>query len=285
MSNAVATTKSRDLVSFMEKKKPDFAAVSLVDPDKFFRVFKNALIKDPKIAEASPQSVYLECQKAVADGLVLDGREAALTRFNTKDGVQVAYIPMVAGIMKRVRNTGEVAAWSAELVYEEEDKTERFRYRAGADPHIHHEPIIIGKRGPVVAAYSAVKLRDGSYSYEVMTVEQMDRIRKRSKAQNGPWATDTEEMYRKTVIRRHAKRLPVSSDALTVTQRVDSLYDFDADTVEEEAPRPKKMSAAEKLKQAAASTVIEPDEYVTADGEIVDAEVEEAPVFDPGDEF
>lgn len=298
MSNAVATTnKAVALAQYLDTRKDDFAAVSLVDPEKFMRTVKNALMKDPQIAEASTQSVFLECQKAIADGLVLDGREAALTRFKTKRGndwvTEVVYIPMVAGIMKRVRNSGEVASWSAELVYEKEYETGRFVYKAGADPHIHHEPIIVGERGPVVAAYSAVKLRDGTYSYEVMNIDQLNGIRNRTKSKRkdgsiaGPWQTDVEEMYRKTVIRRHAKRLPVSSDVLGVTQRVDSMYPDgfeEAEVIQE--TKPVRVSAAEKLKEAMASEeteTVEPaleGEIITDDGEVIDAVV-----ADPEDEF
>ena len=39
-------------------------------------MMNNAILKDPQIAEASPTSVFAECQKAASDGLVLDGREA-----------------------------------------------------------------------------------------------------------------------------------------------------------------------------------------------------------------
>ena len=292
MSNAVATkSKAVALATFLDSKKSDFAAVSLVDPEKFMRTVKNALMKDPQIAEASTQSVFLECQKAIADGLVLDGREAALTRFYSKDGVQVVYIPMVAGIMKRVRNSGEVASWAAELVYQNEYETGRFVDKAGADPHIHHEPIIVGERGPVVAAYSAVKLRDGTYSYEVMNIDQLNGIRNRTKSKRkdgsiaGPWQTDVEEMYRKTVIRRHAKRLPVSSEVLGVTQRVDSMYPDGFEEAEVMAEtRPVRVSAAEKLKEAMSADepeIVEEEEVlegeiITEDGEIV---------ADPEDEF
>lgn len=307
MSNAVATTnKAVALAQYLDTRKDDFAAVSLVDPEKFMRTVKNALMKDPQIAEASTQSVFLECQKAIADGLVLDGREAALTRFNTNKKrksesgqwvdnwvTEVVYIPMVAGIMKRVRNSGEVASWSAELVYEKEYETGRFVYKAGADPHIHHEPIIVGERGPVVAAYSAVKLRDGTYSYEVMNIDQLNSIRNRTKSKRkdgsiaGPWQTDVEEMYRKTVIRRHAKRLPVSSDVLGVTQRVDSMYPDgfeEAEVIQE--TKPVRVSAAQKLSEAmqkeepeVAEPALEGD-IITEDGEILEAEV-----ADPEDEF
>lgn len=295
--NAITTTANRAvaLANYLDTRRDDFAAVSVVDPDKFMRVVKNALMKDPKIAEASTQSVFIECQKAIADGLVLDGREAALTRFHTKDGVQVAYIPMVAGIMKRVRNSGEVASWSAELVYEEEYNQGRFTYHAAPDPKIVHQPIIIGDRGPVVAAYSAVRLRDGTYTYEVMNIDQLNAIRNRTKSKRkdgsiaGPWQTDTEEMYRKTVIRRHAKRLPVASELLEITRRVDSLYDVDEAEIEAVAqPVRKKVSAAQKLREAAQSMPVEESEIeaeiVTEDGEILTPEPVNDPI-DAEDEF
>lgn len=331
--------KNMQLAEYLMDKAEDFAAVAVVDNDRFMRMVKNALIRDPQIAEASAQSVYLECMKAAADGLVLDGREAVLTRFksnkrqkNPQTGqwednwiTEVVYIPMVAGIMKRVRNSGEIASWSVELVYAEEHAQGKFRYRAAPNPELFHEPIIVGERGEVVAAYSAVKLRDGSHHYEVMRRDQLEAIKNRTKSKRrkkvnnveveeitGPWATDEEEMFRKTVIRRHSKRLPVSSELLDVTRRIDGLYDMDPDNGEidlDPAPAPapvakaKKASAASRLKQAAKSLpkpVADPKPKEPEDeendevphdketGEVLDGEVldgEAGNGIDPGDEF
>lgn len=274
--------RTMKLSTFLDERAEDFKKVATVDTEKFLRVVKNAILRDPLVAEASAQSVYLECMKAMNDGLVLDGREAALTRFRTnkryKEGnqwhdnwtMEVVYIPMVAGIMKRVRASGEIKAWTVELVYEEEFKAGKFRYIASPDPVIHHEPIIVGERGPVVAAYSAVRLADGSHHYEVMTLAQLTAIKNRTKSKRtkkignqdveeitGPWATDEEEMFRKTVIRRHAKRLPVSSATSEVASRVDALYDLDGYNDDEEvvptAPAPKRSNAAGRLRKATAA--------------------------------
>ncbi len=268
----VVKERQTKLSDFLVSKQGEFKKVMTGNTDRFMRMVQNVIIRDPKVAEASMQSVYLEVQKAAADGLMLDGREATLTRFNTNKKykndqgkwvdnwqVEVVYIPMVAGIMKRVRNSGEIKAWSCELVYKNEYDTGRFKYTAAPDPVIYHEPIIVGERGPVVAAYSAVKLRDGTYHYEIMTIDQLVKIKNRTKSKDrdgnvtGPWKTDEEEMYRKTVIRRHSKRLPVSSELLDVTRRVDDLYDFDAETmdaeVQSEAAKPKPKSAASTLRQ------------------------------------
>lgn len=243
-----------------------------VDADRFVRTFKNALARDPEIANASRQSIFLECQKAAQDGLVLDGREAVLTRFkrNVKgaDGkwnsiVDVVYIPMVTGIMKRARNTGQIASWNVSLVYEAEIEQGRFVYHAGDNPHIRHEPVITGDRGPVVAAYSSVRLTDGTYHHEVMTIEEINSIMNRTKSKDregnvtGPWKTDWAEMAKKTVIRRHAKRLPMSGTDFAVAERIDALYDFDkkddgvyADPVSPSARNKRRTSAAKKLAEA-----------------------------------
>ncbi len=325
MSNnqQVATTnqsKSLKLATFLDSKIDAFREVETVDSERFLRVLKNAILRDPEIAEASMTSVYSETMKAMNDGLVLDGREAALTRFKVnkkhKDGsgkwvdnwvTEVVYIPMVAGIMKRVRASGEIKSWTVELVYLKEHEEGRFRYRAAPDPIIEHDPIIVGERGPVVAAYSAVKLADGSHHYEVMTLDELLAIKSRTKSKkkkyvdgkpvkengkeveeiSGPWATDENEMFRKTVIRRHAKRLPVSSATMQVTSRVDSLYDFDSYEVNETpAPPPKhaKSNAASKLKAAKAQqqAAQKPkqeeapaDDEKVLEGEIIDGETGE----------
>lgn len=325
-------TRPVKLAAFLEGKAEDFKAIKTVDGAKFLRVVKNAILRDPEIAEASTQSVYLECMKAINDGLLLDGREAALTRFKVNKRrqvngrwednwiVEVVYIPMVAGIMKRVRASGEIKAWTVELVYMQEYEQGRFEYRAAPDPMIRHEPIIVGERGEVVAAYSAVKLVDGSHHYEVMTKAQLDAIKARTKSRKkkrvnnqeveeitGPWATDVEEMYRKTVIRRHAKRLPVSSSVLDVANRVDALYedrdpDYEPDTITDPEPAPAKSAAAKRLKAAAKATpapVKEPDpdegdddngDNIPLEGELIDGETGEiigpdTGTINPEDEF
>lgn len=294
MTNLPVTQKKEvALAEYLVARSDDFKKVMPVKPDRFLRMLHNAILRDPKIAEASTRSVYLEVMKAAADGLVLDGREATLTRFNSRDGVQVVYIPMVAGIMKRVRNSGEIQAWTCEIVYAKEYETGRFNYTAAPEPKLHHEPIIVGERGEVVAVYSAVRLKDGTYHYEVMTIDQVRNIMNRTRSKTkegkivGPWASDFEEMARKTVIRRHAKRLPVSSDVLDVTSRVDDLYDSNVVEHEEQAPEPRK-SAAEKMAEAM-SQEPEIEEHDTETGEILDGEIveEEATVeeINPEDDF
>ena len=112
-----------------------------IPSDKFVRTVQTAITLNPDLAEADKNSVLVACMKAASDGLVLDGREAALTIYNTKqkDGTfkkMAQYIPMVAGIIKRVRNSGEVARLNAFVVHENdklmvnrEEEIERLKQR------------------------------------------------------------------------------------------------------------------------------------------------------------
>jgi recombination protein RecT len=78
-------------------------------------------------------------------------------------------------------------------------------------------------RGETVGYYSVFKLRDGSSDSEDMTVEDVEKIRNRSKSgNNGPWKTDYDEMAKKTVIKRLLKRAPMSielADAVQIDNR------------------------------------------------------------------
>ncbi|WP_168222031.1 recombinase RecT [Aquisphaera giovannonii] len=198
--------------------------------DKFVRTVQTAITLNPDIAEAEKNSVLNACMKAAADGLVLDGREAALTIFNTKvkkngqdTWVKMAqYIPMVAGIIKRVRNSGEVSRLNAFVVY----KNDVFRVTYGLEMTLEHVPNF-SDPGEAIGAYAVCRFKDGEVDFEFMSTKQIEGIRERSKSKDkGPWQTDWSEMARKTVIRRLAKRLPVDSDIARVVQHIDEDYDF-----------------------------------------------------------
>jgi len=107
------------------------------------------------------------------------------------------------------------------VVYERD----QFDYELGDDPHIRHRPYLGPERGKLIAVYSIARLKDGEKSYEVMAVDEIEAIRKLSKAGKGPWDEFYPEMARKTVARRHAKSLPMSSDLDELIRRDDEIYD------------------------------------------------------------
>jgi recombination protein RecT len=67
-----------------------------------------------------------------------------------------------------------------------------------------------------MGVYCVITLKGGERVLEVMTRDEIDRVRARSKAaQSGPWVTDFPMMCRKTVLRRVAHYIPKSSERFT----------------------------------------------------------------------
>lgn len=236
----------RTLVSFREQIELNRPQLQKMLPahiplERFVRVVDTAVQQNPKILDATPRSIFSAAMKAATDGLLPDGREGAIVPYNVKkkgeDGkdywdTDVQWMPMIAGIRKKVRNSGEIATWDAQVVYE----NDHFDYQLGDNPFINHKPLLSGDRGGVIAAYSIARLKTGELSREVMSIGEIEGIRSRSKAKDsGPWKSDYAEMCRKTVARRHSKVLPMSTDLDDLMRRDDDLYDFNAETAAQPA--------------------------------------------------
>lgn len=198
--------------------------------ERFQRIAITAVNKNSDLAICNRQSLYNAFMLAAQDGLLPDGREAAIVKFNSKNGPIATYMPMVGGILKKVRNSGELASITAQLVYKADVDTGRFRvWTDDNGEHIQHEPDVFGNRGRIVGAYAIAKTKDGAVYVELMTHEEIEQVRKVSRAANdGPWVDWWDQMAKKTVIRRLAKRLPMSSDLDDLIRRDDELVDLDA---------------------------------------------------------
>ncbi len=217
-------------IQFAERKA-EFQAVlpSNCSFERFARIVKTAAIQTPELLAADRASLFMSCFKTAQDGLLLlpDGREAALVIYNTKqkDGSYkklVQYMPMVGGVLKKVRNSGELASISAHVVYDKDE----FDYCLGDYEHITHKPTV-GERGKPICAYAIVKTKDNAIYREVMSVNDIEKIRSISKSKDGQaWKEHWAEMAKKTVIRRISKRLPMSTDLEQVIHRDDEMFEF-----------------------------------------------------------
>lgn len=176
---------------------------------KFIRTTMTAVQMNPDLLNCDRRTLLASCMKAAQDGLLVDGREAALVIFRTKSGPAAQYMPMIGGLLKKLRNSGELASISAHVAYENDE----FRYELGDDERIIHRPNLGGNRGQAIAAYAIAKTKDGATYREVMSLDQIEQVRNVSRAKdNGPWSQWWDEMARKTVLRRLMKRLPSSAD-------------------------------------------------------------------------
>lgn len=223
--------KPATLTQELDVLKPQLEKVlpQHVSPEKFMRVVMTAIAQSPDLRAADRSSLLTSCVKCATDGLIPDGREAALVIFNSKDGdrwvKKVQYMPMVGGILKKVRNSGELLSIGSNVVHEKDV----FRYWIDdAGEHITFEPnVAVDDRGKMLCVYAIAKTKDGGVYIEVMSRSQVEQVRSVSKAKdNGPWVSWFGEMARKTVIRRLAKRLPMSTDLEAVIHRDDELYEL-----------------------------------------------------------
>ena len=200
--------------------------------ERFIRVLTTAVQTSmasnfTNLLECDRRSLWQAAMRAAQDGLLPDGREAVILKYGDKG----QYVPMVAGIRKKARNSGEISVWDVHCVY----KNDTFTLRLGDAPSIDHTYDLATPRGELIGSYSVAVLKDGTKSYEVMSMSEIRAIRDRSVAwtafKNGkikstPWGTDEAEMARKTVAKRHSKQLPSSADLDDLIRRDDDLYDF-----------------------------------------------------------
>lgn len=191
-----------------------------VDPDRFIRTVVTAVQMNPDLAYADRRSLLGSCMKAAQDGLLPDGREAVLNIYNTKQKINgkeewvptVQYLPMVRGLLKVARNSGEIASIDAAAVYDRDE----FRFERGDEPKLIHIPYLgEAEPGDVIAAYMIVRLTNGEVHREVMSRRDIEKVRAASKSKDGPgWRTWYDQFAIKSVIKRGTKLLPQSSDRL-----------------------------------------------------------------------
>ena len=195
--------------------------------ERFMRVVMTAVGDNPQLLEADRRSLFSSCTKAAQDGLLPDGREGAIVAYKDHKANKVIaqWLPMIAGIRKKVRNSGEIATWDVHAVFE----GDVFNFELGDEPKIIHKPSL-SNRGKMIAVYSIATLKTGEKSRDVMSIEDCEKIRSKSKAKFGPWIDPIfyPEMCKKTVAKRHSKVLPMSTDLDDLIRQDDDLYDMNA---------------------------------------------------------
>lgn len=229
----VAVTNS--FVSDLDSYTPYIADAlpAHIPVERFKRVVVMAVSQNPDLLYANRRSLFTACQRCAVDGLLPDGREAALVVYNTRmtqrdpdTGVKrevhldiVQYMPMIAGIRKRLRNSGEVLSAVAEAVFEKD----KFRYALGDNAFIEHEPPQLGHdRGDVIGAWAKITLATGEVIRDVMDRGTIERARGQSRASNSlMWTKFYSEAAKKTVLRRAAKQAPFSADLERLFNRDD----------------------------------------------------------------
>jgi recombination protein RecT len=219
---------------------PDAAAAS-----RFKRVVIQALIKNPELLECTPDSVVLSVFEAAAQGLEPTGAAggAHLVPYNVKVAKnpdrwekQAQLIPDYRGVIRLVtKPPSEVLSLEARVVKEGDE----FDYRLGTDAFVHHVPSLAAERSAKATThvYAVARLKNGERIPDVMDRAEVAKIQTRGRgAAFSPWATDWDEMAKKTVIKRIAKNLPVRPEIRSILVREDEMSGIEPEAATGAAP-------------------------------------------------
>lgn len=229
MSNSALKTVAANAPAAQPKKPSSFPAMldaykgeiaralpRHLSAERMARIALTCFRMTPKLAECDPASVFAAVIQAAQLGLE-PGLLGQAYLIPYKDKCQL--IPGYQGLVELVRRSGLVESFAVYVVYERDT----FSVRFGTDPAIEHVPFLDGDPGAAKLSYGVAKLKGGGTHVEIMTKQQIERIRDRSSnvqtakkyGKTTPWDTDADEMWRKTVARRMCKYLPKSPELAT----------------------------------------------------------------------
>jgi recombination protein RecT len=253
--------KLNTIKAYLEKSKGHIADVlpKHMSPEKMIRICSAAASRNPMLLECDPLSFVSAVITSSQLGLEPVGplQEAYLIPYkNNKTGkYEAQFQPGYRGLIKLARNSGEIAGIEAHIVFEADE----FEVSYGTDGRIKHIPALTDDPGKRIAVYAVAYFKDPAVrpQFEVLTPAQVEHIRQKSMAKNnGPWQTDTDEMWRKTAVKRLCKYLPLSAElatAIDLDNRAEigesqrDVIDIGLTDVEPEEPTVKTEQIAAKL--------------------------------------
>jgi recombination protein RecT len=232
--------RQKNLRALLESAKQQLAEVlpKHLTAERLIKVVLSCVARTPSLLECTQGSILLSVMQAAELGLEIGGLlgEAYLVPFNTKikdaNGREhwekrAQCIPGYRGLVKLARQSGEVLRIEARAVWDDE----MFDVELGLHSDLKHKPNLRTRKedAKVVAAYAIARFRDGCEQFDVMTIGELEVIRKRAKEKNrgasSPWDTDTVEMYKKTILRRAAKLWPLSAEKYRKAAELDAEHD------------------------------------------------------------
>lgn len=281
--------KALTVVDTVRKMEPEFAALlksSNTDEKKFMNNALMAIAAKPEIAagEVTRKSVFDVCSRAANDGVVLDGKEAAMIIGKVeRDGKwikEAQYRLMAAGAMKIIQRSPNIQRVVCQLIYENDEFLVDFVTDKESVVHKITPEALKKGRGQIVGVYFTAKLANGEWtSPEIMSVAEVNEVRDKFGQKNSKmWINSWGEAARKTVLHRARKRLPLEGKVDELLSQDDEeiteIIDHQTGEVLNAQPEPqaKRTKTADKVKAAVRNVNPEPEQPT--------ATVEEAPIYD-----
>ena len=223
--------KWNDFTSGLEERGGDIAAMlpAGVSLRRFTTCALAAVKQQPQLLSCDPRSLFSAVLHSAQDGLLPDGKQGVILYFRSNGNQTAQWIPMVHGIRKRAWELEQIIV-DAQVVYENDE----FSWRQGDSPMIEHSPVFGQECGSMIGAYAIFRYGTKSEAAaailhrEVMDAAQIDAVRKKSRQPDGLlWTEFKTEAWKKTVVRRGFKTIPLGEKLDATIRRDDVMYDFD----------------------------------------------------------
>ena len=207
-------------------------------PERLSRIALTTIRTTPKLMECTIESLLGAIMQAAQLGLepgilghcyfVPFNKNIAPKGAPAKWVKEVTFIIGYRGLIDLARRSGQITTIASYPIYSKD----KFECVYGFEQKLFHEPSF-EDRGELIGFYSYAITKDGGKFADVMSLDEVKRIRDRSKSKdNGPWVTDFEEMGRKTVLRRMSKYLPMAIEWQTLAREDEEKEFGDATAIE-----------------------------------------------------
>ena len=189
------------------------ALPSVLTPERFTRMVLSAISTNPKLGTCTPSSFLGAMMSAAQLGLEPNTPlgQAYILPYQNKGVLEAQFQLGYKGLIDLAYRSGEVEVVQAHIVYE----NDKFECEFGLEPKLTHIPADTNRGNPV-KVYAMFKTKSGGYGFEVMSMDDVkEHAKKYSKAYGSnysPWATNFEEMAKKTVLKKCLKYAPLKSD-------------------------------------------------------------------------
>ena len=223
----LASPQNKQLAPFdnirgmLEKMKSQIARAlpKHVTPERMTRIALTELRKTPKLLDCYPESFCGAIMACSQLGLEPGGSlgQIYLIPYGKEVQAQIGY----KGMIELARRSGQIVSLGAHEVHE----NDVFEFEYGLQEKLRHVPSL-KNRGQLIAVYAVAHFVGGGHQIEVMSKEDVDKIRATSKSQNStPWVKFYNEMAKKTVIRKLFKYLPISIEKLQLAMQLEDAAD------------------------------------------------------------
>lgn len=228
--NTTEDSRNKNIKTIFEKKRD--LLLNLLGSESKIEKFTSHVIRlsnDGNLAKCDYMSIVGAAMQVAYLGLELDntlGQAYVLARYVKKQNKYIATFQIgYKGLVALLLRSNQVKSITPIITYENEP----FKFEFNSNGlNFSHSPLPPSQRGNRVGAYVQIQLKNGGIHTEYMWEEEILEVKKLSDSadsQYSPWNSSEvskDAMYKKTVLKRACKLLPLSTEVAEVVYLEDA---------------------------------------------------------------